>query len=976
MTPETCQEYLRIEYKGLDDLCSDDANWESLPSLRITPPEKRIEIILAVLDHFRKNLAINVPCLKETVQQQLKRIVQQRINNRWRFDENEGLRTASIFILPGQPRELPEGLSLAENSLIGRYLRRSLDIDDPYPDFIDKLLNILCSHGLIREGVERGIKFVQLDASALIWQKGVGTTPPLDPIYSRRVTSPVYADVQRKANEFFRDFYRHSAGSLRGIEGHEHTAQISYESRIRYENLFREGRLSSLFCSPTMELGIDIADLQLVHLRNVPPTPANYAQRSGRAGRKGSPALVFTYCAGGSGHDQYFFKHREEMVSGVVRPPRIDLANEDLVKAHVHAVWLAKVRISLGSSMTEILELSLDNYPLKENIAAQANLSEDRFRECLEEAKRILLTCFPDLSKSGWFTEEWLMDVLRNTPDEFDRAFNRWRELYKVADSQWIEATEVLRYPSRDREKRVRAEAQRREAERQKHLLCNIETTREESDFYPYRYLASEGFLPGYNFPRLPVRAYVPREDGEFISRPRFLALAEFGPQNIVYHEGTKYIAGKLIPPPGGIQSRRRLSKICKTCGYFQSDTAIDLCENCCTRMDGSNSEILPLLEMPNVKTWRRERITCDEEERRRIGYEVTTHFRFAPGQGGEKRTIEGTVHDSGDNPLFHLLFAPSASLYRINHGWRNRREKGFILDMENGEWLSRIEIGEEEAPASAHQPAVVRLFVQDTQNILLLYFLNEEHRNDEALQATIQYALKRGIEEVFQIEESEIISERIGSGDHRAILFWEAAEGGVGVLRRLVEDRDAMAQVALAAIERCHFDPATMEDKKGDCICACYECLLSYYNQRDYPRLNRHLIKDLLARMNKSLTHLHYAERDYEAHYRWLRSLTDSRSELERRFIDLIYQTRRRLPDDAQRPLSDYASIPDFYYEPNVCVFCDGSVHDEAEQREKDITIRHELKDKGYRVVVIRYDRDMEEQIRQYEDIFGEGRG
>src|SRR5713101_1441931 len=94
------------------------------------------------------------------------------------------------------------------------------------------------------------------------------------------------------------------------------------------------------YCSPTMELGIDIAELNVVNMRNVPPSPANYAQRSGRAGRSGQPALVFSYCAGGSPHDQYFFKRPALMVAGAVMPPRLDLSNEDLVRVHVHAVGL------------------------------------------------------------------------------------------------------------------------------------------------------------------------------------------------------------------------------------------------------------------------------------------------------------------------------------------------------------------------------------------------------------------------------------------------------------------------------------------------------------------------------------------------------------------------------------------------------------------------------------------------------------
>jgi very-short-patch-repair endonuclease len=95
----------------------------------------------------------------------------------------------------------------------------------------------------------------------------------------------------------------------------------------------------------------------------------------------------------------------------------------------------------------------------------------------------------------------------------------------------------------------------------------------------------------------------------------------------------------------------------------------------------------------------------------------------------------------------------------------------------------------------------------------------------------------------------------------------------------------------------------------------------------------------------------------------------------LERRFLDHTFQTKRRLPDDAQKPLDGYYCIPDFYYEPNVCVFCDGSVHDEPQQAEKDRFVRQELKELGYRVVPIRYDRDLEEQILEYVDVFGEGR-
>jgi very-short-patch-repair endonuclease len=333
-------------------------------------------------------------------------------------------------------------------------------------------------------------------------------------------------------------------------------------------------------------------------------------------------------------------------------------------------------------------------------------------------------------------------------------------------------------------------------------------------------------------------------------------------------------------------------------------------------------------------------------------------------------------VQDENNSPLIRMVFAPTAELYRINHGWRNRRERGFLIDIEEGNWLKGSDMDEEDSgPQSSKRPEIVQLFVRDSHNLFLLYPLEPTLAQNEDLQATLQHCLQRGIEQVFQIEESELASERIGSGSNRAILFWEASEGGVGVLRRLIEERDALSKIAMAALERCHFNPETLDDLKPDCFRACYECLLSYGNQRDYPRLNRHIVRDLLVKLSKGSVFSRKAGRDYEDHYRWLRSLTDSRSELERKFIDHLYQTKRRLPDEGQKFLKDYYSNPDFFCEPNVCIFCDGSVHDEPAQKEKDRITRQELKDLGYRVIVIRYDQNLEDQIRRYPDVFGEAK-
>ncbi|MBT9258206.1 MAG: DEAD/DEAH box helicase [Clostridiales bacterium] len=975
---------LVIDYLGLKELCEDESRWRTCPVLASIPAERRYQVVRTFLDYLRRHLAINGRMLSEREQQQLRRRLgqgeeEQWVQEKW-WEPDEWLRPAARFLLAGTPDLRLHKRSLSGKTRLGRYLRRELGLSpEAYGEFLLQMVDILCSQGLLIRRREGGEDYIQLEVGCLLWRLGDGTPPPPDPVHTRRVESPAYIEAQRQVNAFFRDFYRTAAAHLKGIEGREHTAQISNDERQERERRFREGDLKCLFCSPTMELGIDIADLRVVHLRNVPPTPSNYAQRSGRAGRRGDPALVLTYCSARSGHDQYFFRRRGAMVAGAVKSPKLDLGNEDLVRAHVYAVWLAKTGLRLGSSIDEVIEVEpRSELPLKEEVRAQIELSEPRLAECLAEAQEILDACGKDLAESGWYTEEWLKELLRAAPKAFDAAFDRWRELYRAAMSQ-LESAQQVFLRSRRREDQEEARRLMEEANRQRNLLLN-EAKNEESDFYPYRYLASEGFLPGYNFPRLPLRAFIPRKEGEFISRPRFLALREFGPDNIIYHNGAKYEVKRFIAPPGGLAQRRRTVKLCRVCGYFHEDAAADLCSHCGVRFDAETSEVAVLLEMPNVRARRRERITCEEEERIRRGYRITTHFQFALLPGGRERRVEAIVNDETNNPLLRLVYGPSATLYRVNHGWRHRPEtEHFVVDLNSGEIWRPVPEGEEpedwadEVPSTSTAREVVRLVVWNTENILLVYPLDPAWQGNEDFLATLQYALQRGMEIVFEVEESELASERIGEGTSRGILYWEAAEGGVGVLRQLVQDPKALAAVARAALERCHF--TANENNDNSCARACYHCLLSYYNQIDHRLLDRRLVQEALERLSRSYTEPQRGGRNREEHYRWLRSLTDSRSELERRLIDLLYHTGRRLPDEAQKPLVNYPCIPDFLYEPNVCVFCDGAVHDEPAQRQQDAATRAELRDLGYRVVVIRYDRDLEEQVQAYPDIFGEGR-
>lgn len=147
----------------------------------------------------------------------------------------------------------------------------------------------------------------------------------------------------------------------------EHTAQVDKMISRQVQEDFKDHRLNILACSTTMEMGVDLGDLELVMMTSVPPMPSNYKQRAGRSGRRGQVrSACITLCGSDAVGIRTLLNPMENVIMRNVNSPTVDLNSAQVIQRHINSFLIREFGVfgMAGGSITEQVISYYTNYQI------------------------------------------------------------------------------------------------------------------------------------------------------------------------------------------------------------------------------------------------------------------------------------------------------------------------------------------------------------------------------------------------------------------------------------------------------------------------------------------------------------------------------------------------------------------------------------------------------------------------------------
>jgi len=613
----------------------------------------------------------------------------------------------------------------------------------------------------------------------------------------------------------------------------EHSAQVPTVTREQIEREFKSpnGNVNTLIATPTLEMGVDIGDLDIILLRNVPPSSANYWQRVGRAGRRYRMAVLYTYCRN-SAHDNYFFEDPYLLLRSPVEPPRFNLQNEVMIEKHVHAAILSYM-IGITGEMPEEFPTFIDGYLFDDDKHYRASpLDVSQYGELIIEKKEDILVYLEQIFNQYWpdealdeITNDRLETLVDQTVDKLQEVVNRLFTRMRWTIHTRDEILDIMR----DRNLQP---AEERLLNRCRDYLKSL--AGHSASSYTLTVLASNGYLPGYGTYTGSITGRAERfktSTGQSIfdfelNRPPSMALREFVPGNLIYANSGKFQVGLFHVPLDQNQMQRDQYVI-------HPDSEVIEIAGQGRGYGDSESVSLSGIAISDVDLTYVSRISDEETLRFSLPVKIMG-LRKETHRGGRSYNVgrNTNLHHLKGQDVRLVNIGPSDRVARGNYGFWvcgicGGVRSPFAVQAVVDQFLEyhRDKCGREPTPLG---------FSADVTVDGLLF------KKLASLETAVNLGevLKRAAAAVIEMDVEDLQTLSFPQNESEVDLFlYDPMPGGSGLLHQILDNWEEINSAGVTLTDEC----------PHQCETSCYECLRSYRNVFYHELLNRHRAKEIL---------------------------------------------------------------------------------------------------------------------------------
>lgn len=670
------------------------------------------------------------------------------------------------------------------------------------------------------------------------------------------------------------------------VYAREHTGLLERSDREKLEMDFKEhphsNSVNVLAATSTLEMGIDIGDLNVMGNANVAPKPSNFLQRVGRAGRKEGAALVLNCAHSGEPHDMYYFTYPDEMMEGEVSTPGCFLEAKDILRRHFFAYC---IDTWISASPEHVMPAAIRDIKLTVNAMASEDFIINRIIAFVKENKNTLK------AKFAAQYEEKVQPALKILADSLDdESFyqNILKEFHALTDRLFALAEELNEY--KEQESHLQPNDPAKEALKDLIKACKTQYANIQGESL-IEFMTNCGLLPNYAFPetgvKLQASVYSSREKEDKknnVAEPKVIELTRSASQGIKeLAPGNRFYTQKFALEVSGIptfdwKDNLVTMRYCSKCDCLAEKGTPEFSEAACPKCGdpswGVNQHHYLKFTSARSAMFKTDAALDDSnEERTKEQFIVKKHFMF------HHKGITSSYAMKGIG--FGIEFCNNMDLFEANYGMQMQSgtkvevnnesiipENGFVTCRYCGKSTPLLsKLNREHKPVEQHYRFCNHKnvnFADDAKGEVFEQMYLYRHMQTEAIKILLPIQImdakaavemfKAGIElgmkeyyhsspEHIRIDAYTEVNQATQQKDYYLVMY-DTIPGGTGYLAKLynTEEFSKMLTFAYDKIKDC---TCQLEGKDG-----CYHCILTYGNQYSRDSFSREQAEILFGKL------------------------------------------------------------------------------------------------------------------------------